>query len=110
MNHLPPFQGCTKRLMMFISFYKTPKSASEPAHNWPVNQYLYDRQGKADGGMISVQHVLVCLCESVCVYLNLGLKLKHLLPSTPIPSVEMAFKQTNKSAENDLYQLQSRSK
>jgi len=29
--------------------------ASEPTHNWPVNRYLYDRQGETDGGMISVQ-------------------------------------------------------
>lgn len=48
-------------------FYKTPEVASEPAHNWPVNRYLYDRQATADGGMISALCVYVCLCLCVLV-------------------------------------------
>lgn len=100
-------------------FYKTPEVASEPAHNWPVNRYLYVRAGKAGESTISVQHVRLCVSVSVsvsvsvcvcvcvlCVYLCYSLKLRHLLPSTSIPSVEMGFEQTNKSAENELSQLQ----
>lgn len=83
--------------------------ASEPAHNWPVNRYLYVRQGKADGGTISVQHARPCtrarVCVFVCVYFYYGLKLRHLLPGTSIPSVEMGFKQTDK-LKNELVRLQ----
>lgn len=40
------------------------------------------------------------LCVCVCTF-GMVCKLKHLLPSTPIPSVEMGFKQTNKLSENE---------
>lgn len=52
--------------MMFISFYKTPEVASEPAHNWPLNQYLYSRQGRDDGGtFFNPVYIGVCVCECV---------------------------------------------
>lgn len=57
---------------MFISFYKTPKVAPEPAHNWPLDQYRHNRQGKNDGSMLSALHVSVSVVVRVrgcvCVY------------------------------------------
>lgn len=52
-------------------------------------------------------YVSVCVCVYLSVSMHVcacatGLKLKHLLPSTLIPSVEMGFKQTNNLAENQL--------
>lgn len=47
----------------------------------------------------------VCVCVFVFVYFYYGLKLRHLLPGTSIPSVEMGFKQTDK-LKNELVRLQ----
>lgn len=76
--------------------------ASEPAHNWPVNRYLYDRQGKADGGMISVQHVHVCV--SVCV-LVLWTEIEASATKHTHSKCGNGFQTTNGLAKNELAQL-----
>lgn len=50
--------------------------------------------------------VCVGVCACVIVYTSVtALKLRHLLPSTFSPSVQMDFKQTNMVAENELAPL-----